>query len=99
LTINRRQFLVSSAIAIMTPYLPAYASQVPTILRASKAKAQLAPAEYPKTNVWAYGDSIPGTTLRIKQGETLSTRFQNDLPEGSTVHWHGIRIDTAKRQL
>ena len=93
MTINRRQFLIGSAIAIMTPYLPAYASQVPAILRASKAKAQLAPAEYPKTNVWAYGDSIPGTTLRIKQGETLSTRFQNDLPEGSTVHWHGIRID------
>ena len=77
----------------MTPYFPAYASQVPAILRASEAKAQLAPAKYPKTNVWAYGVSIPGTTLRIKQGETFSTRFQNDLPEGSSIHWHGIRID------
>jgi len=77
----------------MAPYYRTYASQVPTILRASTAKAQLAPAKYPKTNVWAYGESIPGTTLRIKQGETLSTRFQNDLPEGSSVHWHGIRID------
>ena len=66
---------------------------MPTILRASVSKAQLVPDDYPMTNVWAYGDSIPGTTLRIKQGETLSTRFQNDLPEASTVHWHGIRID------
>ena len=93
MTINRRQFLISSGIALMTPYLPAYAYQVPMILRASKAKAQLAPAKYPQTNVWAYGESIPGTTLRIKQGETFSTRFQNDLAEGSSIHWHGIRID------
>ena len=77
----------------MAPYYRAYASQVPEILRASTAKTQLAPAKYPKTNVWAYGESIPGTTIRLKQGETLSTRFQNDLPEGSSVHWHGIRID------
>ncbi|MGB1310587.1 MAG: multicopper oxidase family protein [Leucothrix sp.] len=77
----------------MTPYYCARAAQVPRVLRASKAKAQLAPAKYPKTDVWAFGETIPGTTLRIKQGETLSTRFQNDLPEGSSVHWHGIRID------
>ena len=93
MAINRRQFLIGSGIALMSPYLPAYASKVPAVLRASPAKAQLAPDEYPITKVWAYGDSIPGTTLRIKQGETFSTRFQNDLPEASTVHWHGIRID------
>lgn len=93
LIISRRQFLISSGIAVITPYLPALASSVPMILRASKSKVQLVPEKYPKTNVWTYGETIPGTTLRIKQGETLSTRFQNDLPEGSTVHWHGIRID------
>ncbi len=91
--VTRRQFLLSSAVALMTPYYRARAAQIPKILRASKAKAQLAPAEYAKTDVWAFGETIPGTTLRIKQGETLSTRFQNDLPEASSVHWHGIRID------
>ena len=93
MTITRRQFLISSGAALMMPYYRARAAQVPKVLRASTAKAQLAPAKYPATHVWAFGGSIPGTTLRLKQGETLSTRFQNDLPEGSSVHWHGIRID------
>ena len=84
MTITRRQFLISSGAALMMPYYRARAAQVPKVLRASTAKAQLAPAKYPATHVWAFGGSIPGTTLRLKQGETLSTRFQNDLPEGSS---------------
>lgn len=90
---TRRQFLIGSGIAFMAPYYQTHASQIPTVLRASISKAQLVPVKYPETTVWAFGKTVPGTTLRIKQGETFSTRFQNDLPEGSTVHWHGIRID------
>ena len=93
LTVTRRQFLISMGVALMTPYHWVRAAQLPKILRASITKTQLAPADFPQTTVWAFNKKIPGAMLRIKQGETLALRFQNDLPEGSSVHWHGIRID------
>ena len=41
---------------------------------------------------WAYGPAIPGPELRVRAGDLLRARFTNDLPEPTTVHWHGIAI-------
>ncbi len=53
---------------------------------------QLAPAEYAQTPVWAYNGSVPGPVLRYRQGETLNRLVVNNLPQPTTVHWHGIRL-------
>lgn len=45
--------------------------------------------------VWAYNESVPGPTLRIRLGETLRVRFRNDLPQPTTIHWHGVRVPNA----
>jgi len=42
------------------------------------------------TDVYAYNGSVPGPTIRTKKGDTLIVHFQNDLPEETTIHWHGI---------
>ncbi|WP_455922351.1 multicopper oxidase family protein [Pseudomonas putida] len=44
------------------------------------------------TEAWAFGDSVPGTELRARQGEWLRVRFINHLPVPTTIHWHGIRL-------
>jgi len=31
----------------------------------------------------------------VRQGETVRVRLENDLPQPTTIHWHGIRIDNA----
>ena len=41
---------------------------------------------------WAYGGAIPGGEIRVKAGEVLRARFTNNLPEATTVHWHGIAL-------
>ena len=64
-------------------------------LRAAPGSVQLAPPDYPETPVWAYGERVPGPVLRVAQGERLAQRFVNDLPEPSTIHWHGIRLANA----
>lgn len=64
-------------------------------LVARPGRAQLVPPEYPATDVWAYNDSIPGPTLRLRQGDRLRVRVENALEEGTTVHWHGIRVPNA----
>ena len=42
------------------------------------------------TDVYAYNGTIPGPTIRTKTGDTLIVNFTNNLPEETTIHWHGI---------
>lgn len=44
------------------------------------------------TPAWTYGGQAPGVELRCRQGERLRVRFINQLPEATTIHWHGIRL-------
>ena len=55
----------------------------------------MAPPDYAETPIWGYEGRVPGPVLRIKQGERLTRRFVNSLPQPSTIHWHGIRIANA----
>ena len=41
----------------------------------------------------AYNGSIPGPTLRVKQGSTITVRVTNRGDLETTVHWHGLRLD------
>ena len=45
--------------------------------------------------MWAYDGRVPGPELRLKQGERLRVAVTNRLPEGTTVHWHGVRVPNA----
>lgn len=95
--LNRRQFISALGASALTlpPIRLAKADDGFIPLRASATKAQLLAPGEAQTNVWAYGKSVPGPVLRVRQGERLKVRFFNDLPQASTVHWHGIRIDNA----
>jgi FtsP/CotA-like multicopper oxidase with cupredoxin domain len=41
----------------------------------------------------AYNGSIPGPTLRVKQGTEVVVDVANDGDLEATVHWHGLRLD------
>ena len=41
----------------------------------------------------AYGGSIPGPTLRVRQGSELVVHVVNQGDLETTVHWHGLRLD------
>ncbi len=47
------------------------------------------------TATWAFDGTSPGPLLRFRQGETAEVDVWNDLPEPTTVHWHGIRVPNA----
>jgi FtsP/CotA-like multicopper oxidase with cupredoxin domain len=63
------------------------------LLEAKVQQVQLAPEGYPQTEIWGYDGQMPGTEIRLKQGQSLRRRFKNSLPQASSVHWHGIRSD------
>lgn len=54
----------------------------------------MTPASGPETPVWTYG-KLPGPEFRLQQGARITRLFQNDLPQPSSVHWHGVRIANA----
>ncbi len=48
-----------------------------------------------KTRVWSYNGTVPGPELRIKLGDTLKVNFTNNLPQETTIHFHGVRVPNA----
>jgi FtsP/CotA-like multicopper oxidase with cupredoxin domain len=44
------------------------------------------------TTVWAYNGTVPGPTIHAEKGDTIRVNFTNNLPEETTVHWHGIEV-------
>ena len=54
------------------------------------AQVEIAPGV--KVNAWTYNGTIPGPTIRLEVGDRLIVHFTNNLPEPSTIHWHGIRV-------
>ena len=98
MTQTRRDILRMGAtlgLGTMIPGTIRAATPTPMPLTASVADVQLAPPDYPKTRIWGYDGQMPGTLIRVKQGDRIMRRFVNDLPQASSVHWHGLRIDNA----
>jgi FtsP/CotA-like multicopper oxidase with cupredoxin domain len=48
-----------------------------------------------RVRMLAYNGSIPGPTLRVRQGSELVVHVRNDGDTEATVHWHGLRLDNA----
>ena len=44
------------------------------------------------TPVWTYGGSLPGPMIRAKVGDRLIIHFSNNLPDSTSIHWHGVRV-------
>ena len=44
------------------------------------------------SEVFAYNGHVPGPTLEVREGDHVIIHFRNDLPEATTVHWHGIHL-------
>ncbi len=45
-----------------------------------------------KMNVWGFNGSMPGPTIEITQGDRIRIIVTNELPEETTVHWHGFEL-------
>ncbi|HJP85720.1 MAG TPA: multicopper oxidase family protein [Gemmatimonadaceae bacterium] len=48
-----------------------------------------------KTRAWGFNGQVPGPTMEARVGDVLEIRFTNNLPEPTTIHWHGLQIPAA----
>jgi FtsP/CotA-like multicopper oxidase with cupredoxin domain len=61
-----------------------------THLEAYPASLEILPGT--TTEVWTYNGGVSGPELRVKRGTRVIVHFTNNLPEPTTIHWHGLRI-------
>lgn len=98
MTYSRRDILKIGAAAGLASTAPSHLfaqsnSAVP--LTAREASMQLAPPDYPHTAIWGFDGSMPGPVIRVRQGGRVARRLVNELPQATSLHWHGVRIDNA----
>ena len=57
-------------------------------LTAHVLRQQVAPQK--TIDVWGYNGSAPGPTIQVTQGDQVRVIFKNELPESTSMHWHGF---------
>ncbi|GAA3771604.1 multicopper oxidase family protein [Terriglobus aquaticus] len=57
-------------------------------LVAQVVKQQIAPDK--TIDAWGFNGSAPGPTIQVTQGDRVRVIFDNQLPEPSSIHWHGF---------
>ena len=99
-TLNRRRFVQGLAAAGGAGLvLPAYAQQgMPEL---SGTEFDLTLSEMPvnitgrRSTATVVNNSMPGPLLRLREGQDVTIRVHNRLPETSSIHWHGVKLPNA----
>ncbi len=52
-------------------------------------------AEGISVSSFSYNGQIPGPELRVELGDSIRVYFKNNLPQPTTIHWHGVRVPNA----
>ena len=100
LAVNRRSLLVGGASLAASTVLLRRSLSATTPMREfalapAPKRVPLVGGPYPDTDVWSYNASIPGPEIRVRQDERLRILVDNQLPQETTIHWHGIRVPNA----
>jgi FtsP/CotA-like multicopper oxidase with cupredoxin domain len=101
--ISRRTFLKTGTAALLGVGIPGVFSSLVTAegnkfvkefhFSASATRVNLGAG--PDFMAWTYNGQVPGPEIRVKEGEIIRVVLKNYLPEGTTIHWHGIPIVNA----
>jgi len=59
-------------------------------LVAQPVKREFAPGMV--VNAWGYNGATPGPTIEAVEGDRVRIYVKNELPEWTSVHWHGILL-------
>lgn len=59
-------------------------------ITARLAEVEVAPGA--RALAWTYNGGVPGPLIRTKVGDRVIVHFKNELPQPTTIHWHGVRV-------
>lgn len=103
--ISRRGMLLGGAAMGLVAAAPSAIGQVPSVdtlpptapvkriaLTAREIETRLLGPDKPATRKFCAYDGEPFKIFRFERGTRLAVDFENQLPDPTTVHWHGIRV-------
>jgi FtsP/CotA-like multicopper oxidase with cupredoxin domain len=103
MNMNRRSFikkflLATAGLGISHGlFAPAYAAGKKRIreyrFTASRSKVNLGSG--PDFLAWTYNGQVPGPEIRVREGDIIRVVLANDLPEETSIHWHGLPVPNA----
>jgi manganese oxidase len=88
-------------VSLVTPDLPKLPWKMENGVKVFHLTAEVVKREFLPANpmgpakvvdVWGYNGSMPGPTIELNEGDRVRIIFHNNLPEDSTIHWHGLEI-------
>jgi manganese oxidase len=50
---------------------------------------------YEQVMAYAFNQQVPGPRLRVTEGDRVRINITNNLPEATSVHWHGLIVPNA----
>ena len=48
-----------------------------------------------RITAWSYNGQVPGPLIRVSEGDRVRIVLKNQLPVGTSIHWHGLRVPNA----
>ncbi|UCC25536.1 MAG: multicopper oxidase family protein [Gemmatimonadales bacterium] len=78
---------------VAPPILPNRSREPRTVevtLTATASTVELVPGV--RSDAFVYNGRVPGPTLEVREGDRLIIHVRNELPEETTVHWHGLHL-------
>lgn len=96
-SIDRRQFLsealAGAAFLAVSRAATAFGSTTREfVLTAREATPQVGSTPWP---TWTYDGGVPGPEIRITRGDRVRISLDNQLPQPTTIHWHGLAVPPA----
>jgi len=63
-------------------------------LTTKKVQWETAPGQ--TAEAWTYNGIVPGPQIRVREGDRVRIHVQNDLPESTAIHFHGLEVPNAQ---
>ena len=100
MNINRRQFAKGLGLILGAAAIPikSLANTRPTFtLRSAQSANSIYNNENSEilTNLWTFNQKTPGPMLRFNVGDRAKVRLDNTLPQETSIHWHGVRVENS----
>jgi FtsP/CotA-like multicopper oxidase with cupredoxin domain len=62
-------------------------------LTSSVVKWEVEPGKF--VDAWTYNGTVPGPTIRVNPGDKVQVVLKNQLPESTSIHFHGLTTPNA----
>lgn len=62
-------------------------------LTAQEIQWEVSPDEV--ITAFAYNQQVPGPEIRVRKGDRIRVVLRNELPESTSIHFHGVRVPNA----